>query len=281
MTQWLRTWRVTVGTLRVSEPMRVAFEIERSVRPTPGKAVVRIWNLARDHQAQIEQAAGGQVVIEAGHRSARGLVQLFRGELVRARGGDQALRSTRDGLDVVTRIEARDGGRAYQGARISQSFEPGVSVATVLRACADSLGVGEGNLRDALAAQLEAGGDRYPEGTILSGQAAHELTRILDGLGMRWSVQHGALQVLRVGRAMPAQAVRLTPGTGLVGSPEVGTRGRVKVRALLSADIAPGRPVVLESERARGRYVVRAVKYSGDSHAQDAYVDAELATETA
>lgn len=281
MTLFNRIWRVTVGTLRVAKPLRVSFEIERTLRAAPNEATVRIWNLTREHQAQIENATSGQVVIEAGYEEERGLEQLFRGELFRGRGNEQpAIRTERDGADRVTLIEARDGGREYQQARIAQSFGPGVSIDTVVRACAAALGLGPGNVEDvSSAAELVAGGSTYPEGTVLNGQASRELTRILRGLGLRWSAQHGALQILRVGEPLQTQAVRLTPSTGLLGSPEVGTRGRVKARSLLNAALWPGRRVVLESERVEGVYVCRNVTYQGDSHGQDWFAECELAAE--
>lgn len=282
-TLFRRAWRVTVGTLQIAAPLRVAFEIERSVRSVPNKATVQLWNLTRDHQAQIEQAAAAQVRIEAGYEGDRGLELLFVGELWRARGAGQAIRTDRQGsTDAVTHVEARDGGIAYQQARVERSFEAGVSVATVLRACADALGVGAGNLGDVVElAELDAGGSVYPEGTVLSGQASRELTRILDSLGLRWSVQGGALQVLRRGAALRSQAVRLTPSTGLVGAPEVGTRGAVKVVALLTPDLWPGRAVVLESARLTGRYLIRSTRYRGDSHGTDWYAECDLAPEGA
>lgn len=278
-----RVWRVTIGTVRINKPMRVAFEVERSVRPRPNAAKVRLWNLTREHQAQIEGARAAQVIVEAGYEDDRGLAQIFRGELFRARGNHPpSIRSAREGTDAVTYIEARDGGVAYGTARVAHSFDPGVRIATVLRTCADALGVGAGNIDDvADVAELEAGGDTYPEGLVLSGQAAHEMTRLLRGLGLRWSIQFGAVQVTRRGEALSAQAVRLAPETGLVGSPAIGNRGRVTVRAQLTPQLWPGRPVVLEAERVRGRYVCRAVKFTGDSHGADWIAECELASEAA
>ena len=276
MTLFHRDWSVTVGTLRVDAPLRLAFDIERSTRSQPNKATVRIWGLTREHQAQIEQAELAQVVVRAGYRD-RGAETIFRGELFRARGKEPGIRTERSMVDVVTHIEARDGGRTFQRARISRSFGPGVAVTTVLQALADALQVGAGNLGEvASVAELEAGGVTYPEGIVLSGQAARELTRILGGLGLRWSVQHGMLQVLRRGGALQTQAVRLTADTGLVGRPAVGTRGQVKVRALLTPTLWPGRHVILESDEAQGTYTCRTVHYQGDSHADDWYADCEL-----
>lgn len=275
MSQFRRVYRATVGTIRVSAPMRVGFEIERSIHPTPGKATLRLWNLTRDHQTEIEQAAAAQVIVEVGHADDRGLETIFSGGLFRAHG---AIRTETEGVDAVTHVEARDGGRQFRGARIEQSFDRGVSVDTVVRACARSLGVGAGNV-DAIAsaAQLSNGSTAFPEGTVLSGPAALELTRVLASLGLRWSIQHGALQIQRRGEPLATQAVRLTPKTGLLGAPVVGTRGRVKAVALITPDLWPGRAVVLESERVEGRFLIQSAKYTGDSHTNDWHVEMELA----
>ena len=283
MTLFRRAWRVTVGELRIEAPLRVAFSVERSVRSTPNKATVRIWNLTRDHQAQIQEAADAQLVVEAGYEDDRGPEQLFRGEVSRARANQAPTsRTERSGQDVITFVEGRDAGGAYQRARIEQSFEPDVQVSTVVRACADALGVGAGNVEElAGIAELGTGGTMYPEGIVLSGQASRELTRILRELGLRWSVQHGALQLLRRGEPLQTRAIRLTPSTGLLGSPTVGTRGRVNARALLTPDLWPGRRVRLESERVQGRFSCRSVTYIGDSHGSDWFADCELAPEEA
>jgi hypothetical protein len=277
MTLFRREWAVTVGAIRVMNPIRVAFDIERTTRSRPNTATVRIWNLTRSHQREIEQAATAQVVIEAGHAEHRGAETIFVGELFRARGQRaSAIGTDISGLDAVTSIEARDGGRAYQRARISQGFEAGVSVVTVLRALARAMGVGNGNLDQVAGIELDAGGTSYPEGTTLTGQASRELTRILRPLRLTWSVQHGHLQILRRGTALQTTAVRLTPSSGLVGSPEVGTRGKVTATALLTPDLWPGRQVVLDSERVDGTFLCTTVRYRGDSHANEWFAECEL-----
>lgn len=273
MTQFRRLARVTVGTLRV-DGLRIAFEIERTLGARPGKANVRLWNLTRSHQTELEQAADGQLVVEAGYESARGLETIFSGRVQRGRGnGGRRTGTEREGQDAVTAVEGTDGGIEMRERRVSQSFGPGVAVSTVARACADALGVGVGNLEAALA-RLDS--PTLPGGTVLTGQAARELTRLLASWDLRWTVQSGALQVLPRGGSLATQAVRLTPETGLVGSPEIGSRGRCRVVALLTPDLWPGRGVLLESARARGRFVCRSVTYSGDTHGNDWHATAEL-----
>lgn len=273
MTSFIRLARVTVGTLRASSPLRISFDIERSVHGR-GKARVEIANLTRSHQGEVTAGAGAQLIVEAGYRDARGLEMLFSGQVARAIGRDQPSRGSRtEARDVITFVEGTDAGIDLRERRVSQSFERGVQVATVIRACADALGVGAGNLEDALAS---VGSPTLPAGTVLTGVAARELTRLLSSFDLRWSVQLGALQVLAPGAALSVEAVRLTPATGLVREPEVGTRGRVRITALLTPDIAPGRPVFLESRRATGRYVTRSAQYVGDTSGDDWYVHADL-----
>lgn len=283
MKSFNRVWRVTVGTLRVSAPIRVAFNIERTLHARPGKAVVKIWNLTRSQQAQVEQSVGQQLVVEAGYAERRGLEQLFRGHVFRGHGGGTgfAQRANRTDIenrvDAVSVVEGRDGGEHFQQRRVSSSFGPGVSVTEVVRSCAEGLGVGIGNTAEAIAAAVAEGTDTtFPEGTVLSGPAARELTRVLSSFGLGWSIQHGALQVLAPGAALRSEAVRLAPDTGLVGEPERGMRGRARAVSLLTPDIWPGRTVVLDHVRLSGNFVARSVVFDGDSHGLPWYASAEL-----
>lgn len=269
-TLFRRDWRVQVGELVVRRPLRVQFDIERATRVRPNPATVRLYNLTREHQALVEAAREGVVVVEAGFVD--NLSQIFGGRVVRARAGGrsgarQPVKVEHDGPDVVTIVEALDGGIEYRSARVTRSYQAGVSVTTVLRDCAAALGLGEGNLPEVERLAALAGGQTtYPEGTVLDGQASAELTRILASYGLRWSAQHGTVQVLRRGSALQTQAVRLHASTGLLGTPEVAANGQVTVRALLTPELWPGRRVVLDAERVQGRLTIASLKIEGDSH---------------
>lgn len=274
-----RSWHVQIGRLEVDPPLRVAFELERSTRPQPNTGTIRLYNLSRTSRGLIEEAGGSVVRLEAGYVDGR--AQIFQGTVSRARANKAPpIREQRDGFEVVSVIDVTDSGDRYRSARVSQTFDAGVSVLTVLRACARALGVGDGNLREVEGlAELDGGLTTYPEGTLLSGQASRELARILRSYGLRYSIQHGALQVTRRGRALQSQAVDLRSGTGLVGYPEIGARGRVSATSLLSPDLWPGRRVVLSSALVEGQFLVESMRYEGDSHGDPWYAQLELAPE--
>lgn len=276
---FIRDWRVQIGELVVEAPLHIGFDCERTTRAQPNTGTIRLYNLSRSSQALIEEARDATVILEAGYLDGR--AQIFRGQVSRARSNQAPpARTTRDGLEVLSEVEVTDSGANFRQARVCQSFQPDVSILTVMRACSDALGVGEGNLAEVQGfAELEGGQTVYPEGTVLAGQASRELAQILRSYGLRYSIQHGAIQVHRRGRALQTQAVRLAAGTGLVGAPEIGTAGRVTARALLTPDLWPGRRVVLDSERVDGQFLVDSIKYEGDSHGEAWYATLELRPE--
>ena len=286
-----RQWVVQVGTIRIEglgagdgqerAGLDCAFEVNATVQREPNTASIKIWNLSPEHRRVLESSATLSVRIEAGYLGATSV--LFDGDVRvsesrrraalhrQASGRLGRLGQIDDLVDVVTEIEAEDGGTAWRTATVQQSFGVETPISTVLAACVDALGIGRGNLADFDATTAFAGGDvrTYLEGTVLSGQAHHELDRIVRSAGLTWSVQKGALQLRRGSAALAMTAVVLSPGSGLLGSPSVGADGYVTVISLLNGTLSPGRPVVIRSREVQGSYAVRRVRHVGDTAGQD------------
>ena len=257
-----RTYLLTVDTIRFNG-LDISFDIEKSTRHEPNKAKISIWNLTKDHRDQLEglsvQRGQGRirVELEAGYQGNNSLI--FRGDL-------RTAKTVRDGADLITDLEGEDGGRAVLWSRVNRSFPAGTRVDQVVRACADAMGVGAGNTDEIVrGAQLVTGGNTFPEGTVLEGAAADQLRRILRSLGLRYSVQNGALQILRRGEPLQATAVRLAPSTGLLGRPEVNADGTVSATTLMNPDIYPGRRAQFDTVDLAGAFRVERTKYQGDT----------------
>lgn len=256
-----RRWRVQVGELDVSS-LDVAFTVKRSLRPRPGACELKVYNLDASHRAELTAARRPVVQLSAGYDPPP---LLFRGDA-------RKVEIERDGADWVAKVTAGDGEHAIRTARAAVSFAGGTSLADVIRALARSMGVGEGNVSAAAASAAQ----QLPEGGVVRGPAAAELTRLCASAGLSWSVQDGVLQVLPVGRALSRVAVELAPDTGLVGSPERGKGSAVKARALLIPDLVPGRLVSLRSGVVSGAYRIEDVEYTGDTKGDDWYADLTL-----
>ena len=269
---WGRIWSLQVDDLEIGgvapgvsgvgmSGMAVDFTVRKSLRREPNEAEISIWNLSPEHRAELAGAeAGADTILRVGYLGT-GLGQIFSGDL-------RASPAEWEGPQVRVTLEGSDGGTAYRSARIQRSFAPGSSVYTVLSAAVDALGVGRGNL-DSLRDQirLTATGATYPGGTTLSGPARDEVSRIVRGCGGSWSIQNGVFR-LRLSGPSQARALRISPQTGLIGSPTQATdRGQTTVSAhvLMLPGMYPGRVVQLESREITGAYEIHRVEYHGET----------------
>lgn len=265
-----RQWRLRVGSLDLSD-LDLSFKIERSTHRLPNAAEIKVWNLSRETRARIE--SGQQVVLHAGFEDPP---VIFAGDI-------RYVWSSRDNVDTITTITARDGGRAYSDAIASLTFASGTSIVTVLRECISAMDIGAGNLED-FSYSLRSGIGQFADGFAAHGPAHRTLNDILRGCGFRWSVQHGALQIQRHGRALQTRAVLLSPDSGLIGSPSWderghrtgGRRGLLTARGLIRNGMEPGRLLRVESESVTGDYEIRKATYTGDTRTDDWFCDLEL-----
>jgi len=274
-----RDWAVQVGNvlMRPGAPGRtltVEFEVTKTTEREPNKATVKIYNLTPNRRDSLQELDNPQLQIIAGYRNLTDTIFV---------GDARDIWTYRDGVDRITEIESEDGGTAYRTATIQQSFAAGISVANVITACAAAMGVGIGNTASVAArAELETGGSIYPTGTTLSGVAWRQLNRVCTSAGLRWSVQNGVLQLRARGRAAEVRAIRLTPATGLIGSPTRGKRdertGRVTygAKSQLIRGIYPGRAIVIQSSETAGNFLCKRARYSGSTTGDDWSIETEL-----
>ena len=281
-----RRVRVVIHRLEVTE-LRVAFNISRSLRKNPNTCEVRIWNLNADHRRQLQEQKSIPLRLEAGYVSPPGLGAaassalsaigissppksqlpvLFDGDLRRAF-------TTREGGDLITTLSSGDGERKGQSQRIKVSYRPGLRVRKLLTDLAKSAGVGIGNILSAVGALADF---EISTGTAVSGSALDQLDDILAGAGFEMSVQNGDLQVLGGGQGLPGTLVELSEETGLIDTPEPGSDGKIKVRALLQPGLEPGRLVKLVSENVNGIFRVERWDAIGDTHGQDWFAELEV-----
>jgi hypothetical protein len=294
-----RAWKVQVDTLDVSA-LDLEFKITATIKAEPNKCVVTLWNANQDHRAQLQKRnrplgpaatkiVGVPTQIEAGYVDNTAV--LFSGDL-------REVTSQRDRTAWKTILSGDDGGRAYREGRINKAFGPGTPIGTVLSQICQALGIGTGNASNFTAGASIAGlGSTLPHTFVASGSAAKELTRLTQSMGLTWSVQRGALTLAKRGKPLDLGAIRLTPTTGLVGSPEASIDASVslgnpqqfaanaiqktskqpkpkdtsilKLKTLLIPGLVPGRKIVLESRSFSGGYYITEVEYVGQTWAND------------
>lgn len=269
-----RQCSVIVDTLRV-DGLRIGFAVEKKDTREANKATITITNLSAETRARFE-AKGLRVVLEAGYVGGVGAVFI---------GTSYRTTHKRSGADMVTTIEAADGGKEIAGQKGSWSFAAGARCDIVVRTVAAGLGLPL-STGSVIAPTLPS----FRNGWAFVGGAADALDAVTKACGLAWSVQDGQLQILKSTDPRDGQAaVVLSSETGMIGSPErvdvkddkTGVASsRVSVRCLINPRIRPSRMVQVRSvdvPALSGNYVVKTQKITGDTFADDWTMVLELA----
>lgn len=299
-----RQWKVVIdagtGTALDVSNLDIEFKALRTLKPQPNRCTLSVWNLNKDHRAQLlkrnrpnqssGKTVGIRVQIDAGYIG--NVATIFLGDL-------REMSSVRDATDWKTTLTGDDGGRAFRESRINKRFAKGTPLSEVLRQCVAALNLGTGNSQTFVDnAEIAAYGRSLPHSITLSGNAAHELTRLLASMGLTWSSQLGTLQVLGNNQPLDLPAISIAPDTGLIGSPEAGIDASVsignpqalanplqkskkpkafdarllKIKTMLIPGMFPGRRIHLQSDSFNGDYVLTECEYLGQTWGNDWYV---------
>jgi hypothetical protein len=245
--------------------MRISFKIDKTLEKEPNTSQIVVTNLSPDRRQSL-QKKGVKVKLEAGYKST-GIQVIFQGDV-------RTIDHVRNGPSWDTTMKLGDGLRAWKFARVQESFAPGVKAADVVKKLAQATGLSLGNINS----QANKIDKVFDQGWSIGGSAVNGFDKIVKSLGKTWSIQDGELQILDPYEALSLPIPDITPDTGLVGSPEMGspaTKGKpalLKFKALLFV-IRPGAKVKLKSERYNGYIRVHRLSYTGDTHGGEWYTD--------
>ena len=270
-----REVKINAGTLELktrskeNEPvLKTDFNIVLSSQRDPNTAVVNIYNLKSDNR-KILQTKNLQLIIEAGYSD--NISKIFQGEIT-------FVKNILDGNDRITTLQCGDGIQAFKSARINTSFRGPASISDVLKAAADTMGVGIGNVTEKLSQGNVRGAlTEFINGIVLSGKSEQQLDKIVKSLGYSWSIQGGQLQLLGPDETMGNNAILLNSSTGMVGTPEMGENGYIKAKSLLQPSLVPGAKIKIESKNddVNGFFRVEKTTFVCDTWGNDWYADLE------
>lgn len=247
------------NAVEISE-MRVKFAVKRNLTKEPNTCEITIYNLSENTRADVEKKPA-TVTLLAGYDGVARLV--FTGDLRQAW-------SERKGTEWETYIRVGDGARAYAHARISRSYRPPIQVRKVLEDAASSMGL---DLPPEVEQSVELR-QAIATGISLHGPTRDVLTRLLARYGYGWSVQNGALQIVRDGDTR-GEAFLINSDTGLKGSPSRETsdkalqRLEINFESALYPELFPSGLAKLESDAFNGTFRMLDVSHDGDTHGDE------------
>ena len=240
--------------------LKVSFQVVMSRASDPNQAKISIWNLSRDSVKAL-QADGAVVRLLAGYTVPR---QIFEGNPIAS-----GVKVRQQGQDRVVEIEAQDGGKTYQEARVSISIATPTSLQEVLDEALSQVGA-FGAASGAVRSDLSE--IKLTQGFSFEGPARELLDRLALSSGSYWTLRDGAIQFVEDGESTGEVAIEFSAETGnLIGSPSEKDSG-VEVTALIAPSLRPGKHFSVASENVNGLYLADDVAFRGDSQSGEFYV---------
>lgn len=231
--QWIRKCSLIVGDnggdgLELGD-FRVVFETVHKTVQTPGRAIIRIYNLKPESEKQIQKEFT-KVTLSAGYSdpgAPYGVI--FTGNAIEVHRGRE------NPVDTYLDILAADGDQAYNYAVVSKTLAPGSTFKDQLKAIEEVLkphGVTLGYIPD-------LGDAKMVRARVMHGMARDYLRTIARSTNTSWHIDQGKVNFIPNGGVKPGEAVVLNSQTGLIGRP-VQTMNGILARCLLNPTIRIG-----------------------------------------
>lgn len=261
----------SAGT-KVTEELKIAFEVEKTGLKTINSASVKIWNLSKATAEKMSKV-GNAFVLRAGYADEGGAKGLFFGKVTKST-------LAKDPPDTVLEIEASDGGHVLKEKFLTLSYTEGTGIRTILTDILDVIGLPIGN--EYTLPTLE-----YAGGFAFIGKASDALSQVLDRAKLNWSIQNSQIYILADKEGYEVQALNLNYNSGLLTAPErlldsTGEKAledlpaRYQIQCLLYPQIVPGALVTISTPDVLGSFKIESASFTGDSYEGEFMVTAVI-----
>lgn len=238
--------------------LHVSFSIEKSETESPNTAKVQIWNLSPKN-LKILDMKDCVLELKAGYGNSNTLALV---------GNVANAITTPDNADRMTEIEVVDGMVALRDTNISVSLNGSVNSKDVYTMIASKMGLSISFAKD-------LSFKRMPNGFSFVGKGKDALKKLAKACGHSWTIQNQVIQITWPGRAVNTRGYLLNSSSGLINRPKritIGTASDGKeamtgweVEYLLNAAIGVNDIVKLDSQEAKGYFLVHKVTMDGDN----------------
>ena len=255
------SYRLTIGTVELIDH-EMEFEVIRSGSSEPNTANFTISNIGESTRRALSQESKIPILFEAGY--AADIALMFKGKVLKSS-------TQRMGATWKTTIEASDGA-AEISLRKFMTFPPGKKREDAVREMAAEMGLGSD--KDSPIVKLidyfkEKGAVNgiveFFNGFTTGGDNYKAIVDLAKPLGIDVSIQDEILTANLSDKGVNRNKAvrRIAADTGMLGSPELGDKGAVRVTSLLLPTVRPNDPVKLVSTLLEGNYRVDKMTSTG------------------
>lgn len=186
-------------------PLHVKFSFEKADVESPNTGKVTIWNLNKEHLAELEKQ-DCIVVVRAGYGDI--MAEAFAGTVTNAS-------TTKEGADRMTEIELAANMVELRDTSFSMSYAEGTKTEAIYQEAAAQMGLPLSFSPGAMDATT-----CLSSGFSFVGGAKNLLNRVTRMDGINWTIQDGVIQLLKANEPISTTCYELNAGTGLIGTPK-------------------------------------------------------------
>ena len=230
-------------------------------------ADIAVYNLSRDTEGQVFKK-GEYVGFRVGYVDT--IDYIFKGEIVN-------IIREKQGSDTITRLICKGGALSQERSTINRSFESGVTVQELCRACAEALGFPI-IIDDADFPATSP----YLSGYHLTGDPKIKLNQLAKSHNFQWLIESEKLIIVGKTSFRKGNVITVSASTGMVGVPEITEIG-ADVTVRINPTLRIGGRFEIKSEFAQvnysnvyfqdvpetlgqGIYIIQKLQFDGDSY---------------
>lgn len=250
---------------RQIDGLRYAFDIEMTDTRETNKGKISIWGLAEESKGLLEQK-DASIFINIGYDDQE-YSTLFIGNIV------EFEEKIDDAGGYVVEINCKDGWIPLSNRKISLSFKAGSTTKQIINKIIADLNLTKGDY-SALPDYV------YNQGFSFIGSPGSALDNVLARIGYEWTIINNVLVISQNNKSSNETIMQfLSPTTGLLGRPSrfkdkpVKTKVKKnklmdgwKINSLIIPSIQPKSLISVESETITGIFLIKSVKFTGDTH---------------
>jgi hypothetical protein len=256
---------IQIGTnkaIEIKYPTTLSFDIDRTCGSQLNQATFRLYGLSNTTRDKIYKDryniigpiasdAYSKIILEAGYQEQGGsLSTIFKGSILEAY-------SYREGSEIITYINAQDGGYGVYNSYSSKTFESGTPVKEVFKTLIK-------DMQDVTLGTIGAlEGSLGKRGLVLEGNT-YDLLK--NSFNNQVFIDLNKINILNPNEAIAGNIPSITASSGLLNTPTTGRSRFITIETLFEPRLAVGHIINVESKinpRINGQYKIDGIKHSG------------------
>lgn len=248
--------------------IRIAFDITKSIKPNKNKAQIILTNISAQTRSLLKN--DNVIVLKAGYSENIGEEVLFTGYIKHSYSEYQS-------VDIHTIIEAVDGSKKLEESTVTISYKGGITVKNLLIDLSKRVPAMQFDF-----SKLDIEDLQISNGVAYAGELKQLLNYLCESVNLDWSFQNNTLKVQSKHKADLVNSLRISPSTGMIGSPEYlsdilkdGKKTQDlpgwRIKSLLIPSLEPGNPILIDSRELTNKatFKVHELIHKGDTHGND------------